>query len=550
MQRELLSGRDFTKMMASGLAELSANYKDVDSLNVFPVPDGDTGTNMYLTFNAAHQEITKSADTSSVTSIAEAASKGALMGARGNSGVILSQLLRGFAKGVKDLDTIEAKHVAEALNEGVNIAYKAVMKPVEGTILTVAREAAKEAMKAARTTDSPAEVLRQALIQAEETLNLTPEMLPALKEAGVVDAGGMGWLVILKGFYQGLTDQTIEIDQKPVSVKEDTRDASDQRRVEASAFIDEEEEDVFTFPYCTEVLVHVSAAVDLESIRKELADAGNSLLVVDSDGFLKVHIHSAHPGEIIETCLKYGSLKDVKINNMLDQAQAKKELEAARHTLPYAVISVASGDGLKEIMEDLGAAQVITGGQSMNPSIQEIVDAVNAIDADTVVILPNNSNIIMTANQVAEMTDKKVEIIPTKSVVQGISALLTVAPGMALENLLKGMKANVAHVKTGEITFSVRDTNLNGLEIKKGNILGLADGEISVVGDHVKDTTLALVNKMIEPDSEICSIYYGEEVTEAEARELAEELQNHYEDLEFELNFGGQPLYYYMISVE
>lgn len=537
MQTGAITGQDLKKMIASGHSMLSEKYKVVDSLNVFPVPDGDTGTNMYLTLTAAVQEISKSADLSSVSSVAEAASRGALMGARGNSGVILSQLLRGFAKGVKTVEKANARNLAEALEEGVNVAFKAVMKPMEGTILTVAREAAKEAYRAARKNLPAPEILKQACLAAEETLNRTPEMLSALKEAGVVDAGGMGWLIILKGFYKGLTDENVskEIIEKP-----------DAAGILTQAVKDEDFEDVFKYPYCTEVLLNLSKSGVAEQIKSEIIDLGNSMMVVESDGLVKVHIHTSHPGNIIEICLNYGTLKDVKINNMIEQAEAKKDTNKQ----PYGVIAVAGGEGLKRIMEDLDADIVIEGGQSMNPSTQEIMDAVNKINADSVIILPNNSNIIMTANQVADMTDKNVEVIPAKSVVQGINALLSITPNSPIENVLKGMRANIECVKTGEVTFSVRDTKIGGLEIKKGGILGLVDGEIQVVGENVHDTVLELLGKMIDEESEICSLYYGEEVSEDDAQHLIEELKNKYESVDFELHFGGQPLYFYMISVE
>jgi len=537
VETEVLSGYELKKMLNSGLAYLAVRYKDVDLLNVFPVPDGDTGTNMYLTLTSAVQEVGKAGNLSSIGGVAEAASRGALMGARGNSGVILSQLLRGMARCLKNMDRVSAKVFAQALDEGVKVAVKAVIRPVEGTILTVARESAKEALKASGKNLSIVEMLKKTCQAAEKTLNRTPEMLSALREAGVVDAGGMGWLIILQGFRAGLEDgRTPGFAQaepgKPPDIKL------------------EKVKHVLKYPYCTEILIKTDNA-DTGKLQEGLQKLGDSLLVVGTEGFARIHIHSAHPGTVLEECLKHGSLTQVKVTNMNEQtsqAEAGKDREPALK--PYGIVSVAIGEGIKKIMESLGADKVITGGQTMNPSAGEMLQAIEDVKAETVIILPNNSNILMAANQVAELSDMQVKVVPSRTVPQGLAALLAVTPGASTEKIVENMTESVKNVKTGEITYAVRDTQVDGQKVQKGAIIGLHDNQIVNWGSEVGNVVLGLLEKMAAPDDEVCTLYHGEMVTGEEARSLLGILEEKFANLEFELHYGGQPLYYYIISVE
>jgi len=535
-----LNGYDLKAMLDTALLCLEDKYKTIDSLNVFPVPDGDTGTNMYLTMAAAVEEAAKAGSRSSISEVAEAASRGALMGARGNSGVILSQLLRGLALGLRGKETVPGAVFAQALNEGVRVAFRAVMKPVEGTILTVAREAAAEAVRTAGYNASVARILAKACSVAEDTLNQTPELLPALKEAGVVDAGGMGWLVILKGFYLSIGGEQPVASQKPVFTA--VPDEKDAVSLEGD----------LTYPYCTEVLIRTQTAGGQE-LRDLLERLGDSLIVVDSDGLTKVHIHSNHPGEVLEICLKFGSLIQVTVSNMNEQAEAaleSKKEEQAEGPKNFGIVSVAFGEGLQSIMESLGADIVVYGGQTMNPSTQELKEAVDRVNAGTVFILPNNKNVIMTAGQVENLTNKKIKVIPTKTMPQGISALLTVSPELGIEEITGLMLETLKHVKTGEITYAVRDTSVNGTEIVEGSIIGLADDKIIISGKDLPETVSGLLENMVTSDDEVCTLYYGEQIARQEAEELLDVLEEKFPHIEFEVHLGGQPLYYYIISVE
>ncbi len=536
METEVLTGPDLKKMLDYGLVRLTDRYKEVDSLNVFPVPDGDTGTNMYLTLAAAVKEVETLNDICSIDAVAEAVSRGALMGARGNSGVILSQLFRGLARGLKNMDKASVKAFVQALDEGVKVAYTAVIKPVEGTILTVAREAAAEALKAARKNLPVKEILKAVCLAAEETLNRTPEMLPVLQEAGVVDAGGMGWLIILQGFRSGL-----EKGQDTVIEKTGT----DYSRP-AGERLTNMVEGCLRYPYCTEVLIKARDS-ELNCLKEILERLGDSLLVVETEEFIKVHIHSAHPGEVLENCLKYGSLTDIKINNMNEQMA---KAASPKTDKPYGIVSVAVGEGIKKIMESLGADKVIYGGQTMNPSTQELLRAVEEIDAGTVIILPNNGNILLTAKQVGNLSNKQIRVIPTRTIPQGLAALLAIPPGTGIKEIIQSMADSFNHVKTGEVTYAVRDTKIDGKEIKKGSIIGLYDDKIVETGSEVPTVVLGLLKKMITPEDEVCTLYYGEAVTGPEAENLAVTLAEQFSHLEFEFYAGGQPLYYYIISVE
>lgn len=536
MEAHMISGHDLARMLESGTARLADRYKDVDTLNVFPVPDGDTGTNMYMTMISAVREISKAADPASVGAVAEAAARGALMGARGNSGVILSQLLRGIAKGLNNMDRITGPILAQALNEGVRTAYKSVMKPVEGTILTVAREAAEEALKSAKKKSAVANVLEDACYKGEETLNRTPGMLPALREAGVVDAGGLGWLIILQGMFTGTAVERADQPAVPPMLLP----AIEEKIFEAGAML--------RYPYCTEVLVKGSGA---DGLKEALEDQGDSLLLVEDNGYIKIHLHSTHPGQVLETCLRYGPLISVKVENMTEQVSAQVAQKGnAEEKSGLGIVSVAFGDGIKRIMESLGANKVVTGGQTMNPSTGELLEAVETAGPGKVIILPNNRNIIMTANQVAGLTGKKVYVVETRSVPQGLAALMAVIPGREPEEIIQAMAKAARQVKTGEVTYAVRDTTINGREIRKNSIIGLLDDELAVSGNDAEQTVSELLDKMISEDDEVCTLYYGDMINNEKAGNLLETMKNKFPHIEFELHRGGQPLYFYLISVE
>ncbi|HWI55415.1 MAG TPA: DAK2 domain-containing protein [Desulfobacteria bacterium] len=529
-----INGNDLIRMLASGLAAISKRYKEVDLLNVFPVPDGDTGTNMFYTMSAAVDEAAAN-KSSSAGQVAKAASQGALMGARGNSGVILSQLLRGFAQALLDKETITAKEFAIALVQGVDVAVKAVMKPVEGTILTVAREASRTAVREGNKNQPLKQVLLETCKTAESTLLRTPDLLPVLKEAGVVDAGGMGWFIILQGFFSGLFGES-----KGIGEIEQFSGKQYQPAKENTVDVPE-----LLNPYCTEVLLKPVNA-DAEGLKEELMEYGDSILAAASDGLFKVHIHTARPNEVIGICLRYGSLSKVKIENMNEQI-AQEEQQMPKK--PFGIISVASGEGITGIMKSLGADDIISGGQSMNPSISQILDKVEKLNSDTVIILPNNSNIILSANQVPEMTGKTVHVIPTKTIPEGVAALLSVSPEMDPLQAVNTMDSAKNSIKTGEVTYAVRDTTINSIEIKKGNAIGLFEDKVTV-GENVNDTVFKLLDEMISPDSEVCTIYFGEMTDNKDAEQLAAELSKRFREIDIELLDGGQPVYYYLISVE
>ncbi|MDT3700287.1 MAG: DAK2 domain-containing protein [Thermincola sp.] len=542
MTTEILNGHDVKRMFDAALAGLAKRHKEIDALNVFPVPDGDTGTNMYLTFASAVEEAARAGNPSSVGLVVEAAARGSLMGARGNSGVILSQLLRGFAQELKNSEQMNNITFAQALEEGVKVAFKAIMKPVEGTILTVAREAAKTALKTANRGSNMAGLLKNTCDVAEETLRNTPKMLPALANAGVVDAGGMGWLVILRGFQTAVSGEGAEEIHNSVDI------VINQDREIVEAFN-------IQYPYCTELLVNTTDGIG--DLRSSLEQLGDSLMIAESGSLTRVHVHSAHPGQVIESCLRYGSLKDVKVTNMIDQAaQAAKPASAvvvtpaARDGKTFGIVSVAMGEGIKSVMESLGADVVVTGGQTMNPSTQEMLAAVSQLGTDAVIVLPNNKNIIMSANQLVDLSDKKIVVIPSQSIPQGLAALLAIIPGSDLEKTAKLMREACGRVKTGEVTYAVRSTKVNDRTIEKGEILGLCDDEIITAGTEIGVVVTELLQKMSTPDSEVCSLYFGNGVSSEEADELLEQLSAQFPELEYELISGGQPLYYYIISLE
>ena len=531
-----MDGEVLTRMIRSAAANLAEEKAQIDALNVFPVPDGDTGTNMYLTMAAALREA-ENVPTGTPGAIAEAAARGALMGARGNSGVILSQLLRGIAETIKETDRITPHIFANALQKGTEVAYRAVLKPVEGTILTVARGASEAALRAARENKGTEGVLAAALEGARTTLAGTPKLLPVLVQAGVIDAGGKGWEIVLAGFLAGTRGE--------YGVQNESRIMAKEKSPEVSVGTSELPRTGADFKYCTELLIKIHDQFT-EIIKQRLAPLGDSVLVVGTEDTLKVHLHSDHPGLVLEICLEYGDLDDIKIDNM--SLQQQRTMPTVQK--PLGIVAVSSGSGLKEILLSLGADEVITGGQSMNPSAEEIASAIERVPADNVIVLPNNSNIILTARLASDLTDKKTEIVPTRSIPQGIAALLALSPEKSLVENLNRMLEGCKNIISGEITFAVRDSSINGRIIKAGEILGIVDEEIRISGSEVNTVTMDLIISEIDEGREILTIYYGQDVTSAQAGELQREIAVRYPNLETELHYGGQPLYFYLFSIE
>lgn len=538
MKIKHIDGEMLKKMFIQGNYSLYNNRDVVDSLNVFPVPDGDTGTNMALTFDSAINQISKLEDPT-VEAVAKSAAKGSLMGARGNSGVILSQILRGFEKGCKNKEVLTSVDFANALKEASDTAYKAVMKPIEGTILTIIREASERALELSNENIDLDNFFSAVISHAVSVLDKTPEMLDVLKQAGVVDAGGKGLVYILKGFFEALTGkEVLEPKSKKVSL-------SQEKEV-----IDKEIE----FGYCTEFIIQGNE-LDGEQFKKRIKDLGDSLLVVSDDELIKVHIHTNNPGKVIEYGLSIGQLIDIKIDNMRYQHKNKHvhedDIEKDTKDLKdYGFITVAMGEGLNSIFKDLNIDKVILGGQTMNPSTEDILKAVNEINAKNIFILPNNGNIILAANQAKELSEKKVIVIPTKTIPQGITSMLEFDPTSSLEENAERMSEAIEDVRTVQITYSVRDSKFKDLDIKKDDILGICDGEIDIVGNNVKDVAIDVLSKVIDDEDEILTIYYGEEISEDQANKISSLVEEKYPDLDVEVYYGGQPLYYYIFSVE
>lgn len=546
-----IDGDTFKQMISAASSYLLDNKERVDALNVFPVPDGDTGTNMSLTFKAASEELGK-ISSQKVSDLAQALARGALMGARGNSGVILSQLLRGFANETDALEVLDGVALAKCLNGASKMAYRAVIKPVEGTILTVAREAGEAALRAAREKNDAQHVLTNFLTAAHESLNNTPKQLPVLREAGVVDAGGAGYVVIWEGAVKFLTG---DIKAQDLVKVDDT-----------TTFAGVLSEESIEFQYCTEFLVQ-GDNIPQEDLRDYLADIGDSLIVVGDGDLVKIHVHTNNPGLALEKAVNYGQLLKIKIENMIEQnkeavssgkagwttesgavefkSTQKKDVEQE-----LGVVTVAAGEGISVIMQSLGADRVISGGQTMNPSTADILDAVENCPAQNVIILPNNKNIVTTAEQVPDVTEKNVFVIKSKTIPQGIKALLSYDPDMSAEDNVKNMKDAIKEVKTGEVTFAVRDTNMNGMQIAEKDVIGLIEGKIQTVGKDVSGVVKELVSKLVDENSAILTLYFGADIEEDAAKELVDELNEQYPDLEMEAYSGNQPLYYYLISVE
>ncbi|MBB6282122.1 DAK2 domain-containing protein [Geobacillus subterraneus] len=556
MTMRTLDGRRFADMVQQGAAHLADNAKAVDALNVFPVPDGDTGTNMNLSMTSGAKEV-KANVSDHIGNVAAALAKGLLMGARGNSGVILSQLFRGFAKAVEGKQQVDGFEFAAALQAGVDTAYKAVMKPVEGTILTVAKEAARKAIEVAKKERDVAAVMEAALTEAKAALRRTPELLPVLKEVGVVDSGGQGLVYVYEGFLAALKGETITTARAEASMDDLVKMAHHQS---AQSHI---HTDDIEFGYCTEFMVRFEAdklarhPFSEETFRRELSRFGDSLLVVADDELVKVHIHSETPGEVLTYGQRYGSLINIKIENMREQHARIVGKEgtattraAAEEAKPYGIVTVAMGAGVAELFRSLGAHVVIEGGQTMNPSTEEIADAIRRANAETVFVLPNNKNVVMAAKQAAELSERRVIVIPSKTVPQGMAALLAFSPAQPAEQNERAMMAALSKVKTGQVTVSVRDTTIDGIEIQKGDYMGLFDDRIIVADKDKIAVTKQLLDALIDEESEIVTILYGEDATEVEVETIVAYLEKEHDEVEIEVHNGQQPLYPFVISVE
>lgn len=546
----------FQEMVQAGATRLNKQAEYVNSLNVFPVPDGDTGTNMGMTIENGAKEVSDR----TASTVGEAAgifAKGLLMGARGNSGVITSQLFRGFSQSVKDKEELDGAALAAAFQSGVEVAYKAVMKPVEGTILTVSRGAAIGAKKKAESTNDAVEVMRAALEGAKTALAKTPDMLPVLKEVGVVDSGGQGLVFIYEGFLSALTGEFIaseEFQATPATMSE-MINAEHHKSVAGHVATED-----IKFGYCTEIMVALKQGptyvkdFDYDEFRNYLNNLGDSLLVVNDDEIVKVHVHTEDPGLVMQEGLKYGSLVKVKVDNMRNQHEAQVEKEE-RQAKPveekeYAIIAVVAGDGLADIFKAQGVDYIISGGQTMNPSTEDFVKAVEELNARNIIILPNNKNILMAAQSAAEVIDQPAAVVETKTIPQGLTSLLAFDESKSIEENYERMSASLGDVVSGSVTTAVRDTTIDGLEIHENDNLGMVDGKIVVSNPDMIETLEETFAHMLDEDSEIVTIYVGEDGSEELANELAQALAEKYEDVEVEIHQGGQPVYPYLFSVE
>lgn len=539
---QYIEGKMLRDMFVSGANNLQNHKELVDKLNVFPVPDGDTGTNMSLTISYAMKELAK-VENDSITEIGKSLSKGSLMGARGNSGVILSQIIRGFSKSIEGKEQISTEDLAKAFKNGSDTAYKAVIKPIEGTILTVVRESGEYAIKAAKKEKDLLKFLEMVIDEANKSLERTPELLKNLKEAGVVDSGGKGLVLIYEGMYEALKG-------KPIKAK-DLNDSNVSEVKQAGTSINTED---IKFCYCTEFILESNSISDTE-IRDIMLKYGDSLAVVGDEGIIKVHVHTNDPGLVLQDALKHGQLVTIKIENMKLQHENTlvgdtDEIAQSVEEKEYGFIATSMGEGLAKIFKDFGVDYIIEGGQTMNPSTEDFMKAIDSINAKNIFIFPNNSNIIMAANQAKELSDKNIIVIPTKNTPQGFTALVNFNADASVEENEQALMESLTMVKSGQVTFAVRDTVMNDVEVKEGNIIGIAEGKLMDAGDSVDEITTSLVEKLVDEDSAIITLFYGEDVTEEDANNLRDELEEKFEDLDIELYYGGQPLYYYLISVE
>lgn len=555
MEITSINSKLLAKMFLAGAKNLDSKKDWINELNVFPVPDGDTGTNMSMTIMSAAKEVSSLTEPT-MAALSKAISSGSLRGARGNSGVILSQLFRGFCKVIKEYDELDVTIVCEAFQKAVETAYKAVMKPKEGTILTVAKGAADKALELAEQTDDLVFFADEVIKHAEYVLNQTPEMLPVLKQAGVVDSGGQGLVQVLKGANDALLGKEIDYSIEGVSAGTSTEKITAETEAEIK------------FGYCTEFIIVLNNPLsDKEELKYKafLESIGDSIVVVADDEIVKTHVHTNDPGLALQEALKHGSLSRIKVDNMreehqeklikesekLAKEQAAEEQKAKEPEKEMGFISVSIGEGMNEVFKGLGVDYIIEGGQTMNPSTEDMLNAIEKVNAKNVFILPNNKNIIMAANQAVSLVeDKQIIVIPTKTIPQGITALVNYIPDHSVEENKEQMMAEIENVKTGQVTYAVRDTEIDGKTIKQDDYMGIGDKSILAVGKDLKQTTLEMVDAMVDEDSAIVSIYFGSESSEEKAEEIASAIEEKYPDVEVEVNDGGQPIYYYVISVE
>lgn len=542
------------RMFIAGGKMLEVNKAQVDALNVFPVPDGDTGTNMSLTMMSAIKEINQLSSTS-MAEFADKLAKGALRGARGNSGVILSQILKGFSNVIAGCEEVDARNFAKGLREGAQLAYNAVSKPKEGTILTVVRGMAEEAMDVAKRTNSIEKLLNAVLAKGEETLAKTPDMLDVLKRAGVVDSGGFGLITLFKGIIMGYLDQEVTGAEEYALSETAKPQASDSDFPDDSEmFVDYESLGELDFGYCTEFFIinikKRTTVTDIDKLRDYLNEIGNSVICIGDLSMVKVHVHTNNPGKALSKALTLGELDKIKIENMMEQnRQLRAKYEAERK--PIGLLAVCSGEGFSAIFKDLLVDQVIEGGQTMNPSAEDIASAARKINAENIIILPNNKNIILSAEQSRTLVQRRnIFVLPTKDLPQGIAAVLNYSPDASLSENLENMTAAFSNIDAGQVTYAVRDTVIDNFVIKKGNIIGLDKGSIVTSGKSVEKVTMSLIDRMMSEDKEVVTLYYGSDVKEEDAEAFAQKVQETHPDIEVILHYGGQPLYYYVLSVE
>ncbi len=545
---QYIDGKRLREMFISGANNLQNNKDLVDKLNVFPVPDGDTGTNMSLTISYALKELAK-VENDNISDIGKALSKGSLMGARGNSGVILSQIIRGIAKSIEGKSKLSTEDLAKAFKNGSDTAYKAVIKPIEGTILTVVRESGDFAIKAAKKEKDIVKFLSMFVKESNSSLERTPDLLKNLKDAGVVDSGGKGLVLIYEGMLASIKGNNVEIKNADL----DTNISTSMDFAKSTTSTDD-----IKYCYCTEFILESSKIEDTK-IRDIMMAYGDSLAVVGDDGVIKVHVHTNDPGNVLQEALKYGQLLTIKIENMklqhentlLDvEENVENDDEPLEEEKEFGFIATSMGEGLASIFKDFGVDHIIEGGQTMNPSTEDFMNAINNINAKNIFIFPNNSNIIMAANQAKELSEKNIIVIPTKNTPQGFAALVTFNGELSEDENKEAMMNALNSVKSGQVTFAVRDTVMNEIDVKEGNIIGIAEGNLLSAGDYVDEVTSNLIEKLVDEDTAIITLFFGEDVTESQANELRTSLEEKFEDVDVELYYGGQPLYYYLISVE
>ena len=557
MTLNTIDAKMLAKMFLAGAKNLESKKEWINELNVFPVPDGDTGTNMTLTIMAAAKEVSALGENPDMEALCKAISSGSLRGARGNSGVILSQLLRGFTRSIKEAETINVRVLSVALDKAVETAYKAVMKPKEGTILTVARGAAEKAKELAEDGVEDLEIFLHDVIEhARYVLSQTPELLPVLKQAGVVDSGGQGLVEVLSGAYDAFLGKEIDYSISDVSP------VTSGIRAEAKEEVD------IKFGYCTEFIILLNKTFNIKheiDFKEFLESIGDSIVCVADDDVVKVHVHTNDPGLALQRALKYGALSNIKIDNMrlehqeklFKEAEKQKERSSSIEAVPAeerkatGFVAVSIGSGMNEIFRGLGVDYIIEGGQTMNPSTADMLDAIEKVNADTVYILPNNKNVILAANQACSLVEnKKIIVIPTKTVPQGITAIINFVPDLSVEENIRVMTEEIGNVKTGEVTYAVRDTQIDDKVIKQGDYMGIGDAGILTVGTDLNEITLGMIQAMMNEDLELISIYYGKDVKEEDAEIIRQSVANQYPGCDVELQYGGQPIYYYVVSAE